>query len=126
VDKWLSHDVELIIVPLSLMEKWMTEHSYECNFLRTEFDLKNYWKLSIISRLEQCLRQFYLKRNADASGSKDLKLSHPEIATELNTSREVISRLLKKWNSELVKLHRNHIEILNQKKTVLLLLKFKE
>jgi CRP/FNR family transcriptional regulator len=38
-----------------------------------------------------------LKRNADASGSKDL-LSHQEIATELNTSREVIS-LLKKWNN---------------------------
>jgi CRP/FNR family transcriptional regulator len=28
--------------------------------------------------------EFYLKRNADASGSKDL-LSHQEIATELNT-----------------------------------------
>jgi CRP/FNR family transcriptional regulator len=40
--------------------------------------------------------EFYLKRNADASGSKDLRLSHQEIATELNTSREVISRLLKK------------------------------
>jgi CRP/FNR family transcriptional regulator len=39
--------------------------------------------------------EFYLKRNADASGSKDLKLSHQEIATELNTSREVISRLKK-------------------------------
>jgi hypothetical protein len=48
-------DVELIIVPLSLMEKWMTEHRswYEFVILRTEFDLKNYWKLSIISRLEQ-------------------------------------------------------------------------
>jgi hypothetical protein len=57
--------------------------------------LKNYWKLSIISRLEQWTSaEFYLKRNADA-GSKDLKLSH-QVATELNTSREVISRLLKK------------------------------
>jgi CRP/FNR family transcriptional regulator len=48
-------DVELIIVPLSLMEKWMTEHRswYEFVILRTEFDLKNYWKLSTISRLEQ-------------------------------------------------------------------------
>jgi CRP/FNR family transcriptional regulator len=46
-------DVELIIVPLSLMEKWMTEHRswYEFVILRTE--LKNYWKLSTISRLEQ-------------------------------------------------------------------------
>jgi hypothetical protein len=35
--------------------KWMTEHRswYEFVILRTEFDLKNYWKLSTISRLEQ-------------------------------------------------------------------------
>jgi hypothetical protein len=66
------------------------------NFNCTEFDLKNYWKLSTISRLEQWTSaRVYLKRNADASGSKDLRLSHQEIATELNTSREVISRLLK-------------------------------
>jgi CRP/FNR family transcriptional regulator len=52
--------------------------------------------------------EFYLKRNADASGSKDLRLSHQEIATELNTSREVISRLLKMEQRELVKLHQSH------------------
>jgi CRP/FNR family transcriptional regulator len=40
--------------------------------------------------------EFYLKRHKDACGCADLKLSHQEIATELNTSREVISRLLKK------------------------------
>jgi CRP/FNR family transcriptional regulator len=40
-----------------------------------------------------------LKRNADASGSKDLKLSHQEIATELNTSREWFHDCLKKWNT---------------------------
>jgi CRP/FNR family transcriptional regulator len=38
--------------------------------------------------------EFYLKRHKDACGCVDLKLSHQE--TELNTSREVISRLLKK------------------------------
>jgi orotate phosphoribosyltransferase-like protein len=44
--------------------------------------------------------------------AKDLKLSHQEIATELNTSREVISRLLKKnGTTRISKLHRNHIEL---------------
>ena len=42
-----------------------------------------------------------------------LKLSHQEIAGELNTSREVISRLLKKLEQRGdLKLHRNHIELL--------------
>jgi CRP/FNR family transcriptional regulator len=72
-DKW-------IIVPLvdGKMDDG-TPQRYEFVILRTEFDLKNYWKLSTISRLEQCERlEFYLKRNADASGSKDLRLSHQE------------------------------------------------
>ena len=61
-----------------------------------------------ISRLE-----FYLKRHAAVCGCNELKLSHQEIATELNTSREVISRLLKKMEQRgLVTLYRNNIELL--------------
>ena len=56
---------------------------------------------------------FYLKRHLEVSHSKTLNLSHQEIATELNTSREVISRLLKKMEQRgLLKLHRNQIEML--------------
>jgi CRP/FNR family transcriptional regulator len=57
--------------------------------------------------------EFYIKRHLDACGCNDLKLSHQDIATELNTSREVISRLLKKLEQQgKLKLHRNHIEII--------------
>jgi len=57
--------------------------------------------------------EFYLKRHATSCGCGDLKLSHQEIASDLNTSREVISRLLKKMEQRnLVKLHRNHIELI--------------
>jgi len=57
--------------------------------------------------------EFYLKRHRDACDCVDLNLSHQEIATELNTSREVISRLLKKLEQRgVLKMHRNNIEIL--------------
>jgi CRP/FNR family transcriptional regulator len=111
-------DVELIIVPLSLMEKWMTEHRSWYEFVIFTYRVRFEELLEVVDNIaframDERL-EFYLKRNADASGSKDLKLSHQEIATELNTSREVISRLLKKMEQrELVRLHRNHIEILN-------------
>jgi CRP/FNR family transcriptional regulator len=111
-------DVELIIVPLSLMEKWMTEHRSWYEFVIFTYRIRFEELLEVVDNIaframDERL-EFYLKRNADASGSKDLRLSHQEIATELNTSREVISRLLKKMEQrELVKLHRNHIEILN-------------
>lgn len=110
-------DVDLIMIPLTLMEKWMMEHRSWYEFViftyRTRFEevlevIDNIAFRAMDERLE-----FYLKRHADACGSKDLKLSHQEIATELNTSREVISRLLKKMEQRgMVKLHRNHMQLL--------------
>ena len=58
--------------------------------------------------------EFYLKRQAENLGQKNINISHQEVANELNSSREVISRLLKKMEQRgLVKLHRNHIELLD-------------
>tara|TARA_R110002126_G_scaffold238750_1_gene382086 strand:- start:473 stop:1099 length:627 start_codon:yes stop_codon:yes gene_type:complete len=110
-------DVELIMIPLSLMEKWMMEHRSWYEFViftyRTRFEEVLEVVDSIAFRAMDERLEFYLKRHADACGCKDLKLSHQEIGTELNTSREVISRLLKKMEQRgLVKLHRNHIELL--------------
>jgi CRP/FNR family transcriptional regulator len=110
-------DVELIIVPLSLMEKWMMEHHSWYEFVIFTYRIRFEELLEVVDNIaframDERL-EFYLKRHADASGSKGLKLSHQEIAIELNTSREVISRLLKKMEQrDLVKLHRNHIELL--------------
>ncbi|WP_367754030.1 Crp/Fnr family transcriptional regulator [Flavobacterium sp. WC2421] len=110
-------DVELIMIPLALMEKWMMEHRSWYEFViftyRTRFEEVLEVVDSIAFRAMDERLEFYLKRHADACGCKDLKLSHQEIGTELNTSREVISRLLKKMEQRgLVKLHRNHIELL--------------
>ena len=56
---------------------------------------------------------FYVRRHEEATGSQDIKLSHCEIASELYTSREVISRLLKKMEQRrLVQLQRNQIDLL--------------
>jgi CRP/FNR family transcriptional regulator len=110
-------DVDLIMIPLTLMEKWMMEYHSWYEFViftyRTRFEevlevIDNIAFRAMDERLE-----FYLKRHSDACSCKDLKLSHQDIATELNTSREVISRLLKKMEQRgMVKLHRNHIELL--------------
>lgn len=110
-------DVELIMVPLALMEKWMMEHRTWYEFVIFTYRIRFEELLEVVDsiafRAMDERLEFYLKRHSDACGCKDLKLSHQEIATELNTSREVISRLLKKMEQhELVKLHRNHIELL--------------
>jgi CRP/FNR family transcriptional regulator len=110
-------DASVILIPLHLMDKWMMEHRSWYEFViatyRNRFEevlevVDNIAFRSMDERLE-----FYLKRHAEACGCPQIKLSHQEIATELNTSREVISRLLKKMEQRgLVKLNRNQIELL--------------
>jgi len=111
-------DVSVIMIPLQMMDKWMMEHRSWYEFVietyRNRFEeilevVDNIAFRSMDERLE-----FYLKRHSDACGCTEVKLSHQEIASELNTSREVISRLLKKMEQRgLVKLNRNQIELLN-------------
>ncbi|OCB78782.1 Crp/Fnr family transcriptional regulator [Flavobacterium crassostreae] len=110
-------DVELILVPLAIMEKWMMEHRSWYEFViftyRSRFEEVLEVIDSIAFRAMDERLEFYLKRHSEACGCLDLKLSHQEIATELNTSREVISRLLKKMEQRnLVRLYRNHIALL--------------
>ena len=59
--------------------------------------------------------EFYLKKQQSfLKKGNDIEMSHQSIANDLNTSREVVSRLLKKMEQRgMVKLHRNHIEMLN-------------
>jgi CRP/FNR family transcriptional regulator len=46
-----------------------------------------------------------------------MPIAFTEIAQELNSSREVISRLMKKLGDKgLIKLHKSHIEIINLNK----------
>ena len=93
-------DVELIMVPLALMEKWMMHHHSWYEFViftyRTRFEEVLEVIDSIAFRAMDERLEFYLKRHAAACNCKELTLSHQDIAIELNTSREVISRLLKK------------------------------
>ena len=54
--------------------------------------------------------EYYLKQQVVQLGN-NLKITHQEIANDLNSSREVISRLLKKMETKgWVVIHRNAIE----------------
>ena len=110
-------DVELIMIPLPLMDKWMMMHRSWYEFVISSYRSRFEEVLEVIDsiafRAMDERLEFYLKRHADACNCKELKLSHQEIASELNTSREVISRLLKKMEQRgIVSLHRNNIELL--------------
>lgn len=111
-------ETEVMMVPVDTMSEWMSKFKSWYQFVietyRTRFDellvtLDNVAFRSMDERLE-----FYLKRAREAQGTTLLNISHQEIAQELNTSREVISRLLKKMEQKgRLNLHRNAIELKN-------------
>jgi CRP/FNR family transcriptional regulator len=110
-------DVELIMVPLSLMDKWMMQHRSWYEFVIETYRSRFEEVLDVVDNIafkamdERLI--FYLKKHKEATNSNKLNLSHQEIAIELNTSREVISRLLKKMEQRgLLILQRNQIELL--------------
>ncbi|QTN39222.1 Crp/Fnr family transcriptional regulator [Cryomorphaceae bacterium] len=111
-------DTEFISVPVTLMPEWMSRFKSWYRFVietyqdRFEELLKTLDSIAF-HRMDERLIQ-YLQKNAKVLETKVLKLSHQEVAYELNTSREVISRLLKKMEKDgMVLLGRNRIELLS-------------
>jgi CRP/FNR family transcriptional regulator len=112
-----EEDTELLMIPIQLMDDMMNKYKSWYQFViqtyRGRFDellsvVDNIAFRNMDERLE-----FYLKRHAGDSTKKIIELSHQQIADDLNSSREVISRLLKKMEQrKLVKLHRSMIELL--------------
>jgi CRP/FNR family transcriptional regulator, anaerobic regulatory protein len=107
-------DAELIMIPLPLMDKWMMEHRSWYEFVvdtyRNRFEEVLLVVDSIAFRAMDERLEFYLKRQKESCGCDDIQISHQEIANDLNTSREVISRLLKKMEQRgIIQLHRSHI-----------------
>jgi len=111
-----EEDTEVLMIPLQLMDELMNKYKSWYQFViqtyRSRFDellsvVDNIAFRNMDERLE-----FYLKRHVNKTGKKTIGLSHQQIADDLNSSREVISRLLKKMEQRnLVKLHRNAIEL---------------
>ena len=112
-----EEDTEVLMIPVQLMDDLMNKYKSWYQFViqtyRSRFDellsvVDNIAFRNMDERLE-----FYLKRHVDTTGKKSIELSHQQIADDLNSSREVISRLLKKMEQRnLVKLHRNMSELL--------------
>ncbi|SIT77640.1 Crp/Fnr family transcriptional regulator [Pontibacter indicus] len=106
---------EVILIPSHLSEQWLAKYKSWHNFViasyRQRFEelLQTLDSIAFKGLDERLL--FYLKRHVKVSG-KEIRLSHQQIALELNSSREVISRLLKKLEqSGAITLHRNFIEV---------------
>lgn len=109
-------DAEIIFIPLEKSELWQIRfpswHRFIIGNYRRRFEeLLTTLDSVVFKALDERL-EFYLKRQAKLNG-RLISLSHQQIADDLNSTREVISRLLKKLEQTgKVKLSRNSLEIL--------------
>lgn len=111
-----EEETEILLLPIQLMDQLMKEHKSWYQFViqtyRSRFDELLAVVDDVAFRNMDERLEFYLKRYQEKTGKQKIELSHQQIAEDLNSSREVISRLLKKMEQRgLVKLNRNLIEL---------------
>ncbi len=109
-------EAEVLLVPTDLIDqlfkypgwKEFINNTYNSRFA----ELIDVIDLIAFSSLDKKILN-YLERKREALGTSALLITHQQIATELNTHREAVSRLLRTMEQKgIVKLGRNTIELL--------------
>lgn len=108
----------VLSIPIDLMDSLMRDFRTWYYFVMETYRARFEELLQVIDGITfKALDErliFYLKNQSTKLKTKQLQITHSEIANDLNSSREVISRLLKKMEQKgLLVLNRNYIEILN-------------
>lgn len=111
-------DSSMITIPVNYVSEWMGKYKNWAQFTvlsyRERFEelLQAVDHIAFRSMDERLV--FYLKRYLVNTKSNIITTSFTEIAQELNSSREVISRLMKQLSDKhIVRLHRSYVEILD-------------
>lgn len=111
-------DAEAIIIPLNFMDEWMNKYKTWSHFVLQSYRSRFEELLVTIDHIafrnmdERLV--FYLKRHKEKYKDNIIPITHTEIAHELSSSREVITRLLKKLADKgMIKLSRQSIEIMD-------------
>ena len=114
-----EEDVEMLAIPVGSMDEWMAKYPSWKSFVMRTVQNRFHELLKTIDqiafqKLDERLIN-YLKEKAKTTGSSLLNISHEQIAKELASSREVISRLLKKLETDKrLLLYRNQIKLLRE------------
>jgi CRP/FNR family transcriptional regulator len=107
-------DIQYLAIPIEYMEKWLNEfkswHYFVIRTYRSRYEeLLKTINETAFKNMDERL-EFYIKRQVKQFGNT-VNLTHQEIANDLNTSREVVSRLLKKMeHNSWITMNRNSFD----------------
>ncbi|PQJ12002.1 Crp/Fnr family transcriptional regulator [Flavipsychrobacter stenotrophus] len=109
-------DTEVLLIPVDMVEHWMKYDQWK-TFVNSTYSQRFAELIEVIDLIafnnmdKQVMH--YLNERARATGSNTLAITHQQVADELHTHREAVSRLLRTMEQkELVKLGRNTIELI--------------
>jgi len=114
----VEETAEVIIVPIEKAMKWMQTEpawlSFVFNLYNKRFEeLLNFINEVSFHSVDDRLIDI-LKKKSLASGTKELSITHQQVAEDLGTAREVVSRLLKQMeNKGLIELSRGKIKLIS-------------
>lgn len=94
----------VLLMPVDKVFRWMKQYSDLNSLFFLQYNMR-YNELIhtinelIFEKMDQRIYK-YLKTKSEVAGQNPLKISHRKIATDLGTAREVISRIMKKLESD--------------------------
>ncbi|MEJ5105811.1 Crp/Fnr family transcriptional regulator [Chryseobacterium sp. MYb328] len=99
-----EEDSEALLVPVSIMHHWLLKFPEINKLFYREYDKRFSEVMSMVNdavfhRLDKRVLN-YIKQQISITGQDPIKITHREIANNLGTSREVVSRVLKKIESD--------------------------
>lgn len=111
-------DSEIIGIPVEYIERWQTRYPVWNQFILTIYEDR--FKELVLAlddvafkKLDERLLDF-LRKKTEAQNSRTINITHQQIAEELNTARETVSRLLKTLeNQNKIQLGRNSIKLVD-------------
>jgi CRP/FNR family transcriptional regulator len=114
----VEEDTEVIMLPVEMLDNWMCKYPGWKQFVMQTFQnrfrelIETIDSIAFLKLDERLIR--YLTDRYKQTGTAKIHETHQDLALRLNTSREVISRLLKKLeNDGKIKLSRNFIDFSN-------------
>jgi CRP/FNR family transcriptional regulator len=113
-----EEETTVIVVPIAKLDEWMPKYKSWYYFVMDTYQDRFEELLKVVDgiafhRMDERLIE-YLEKNAEANQSNSIHKTHQQIAQELNSSREVITRLLKKLEQRgVVRVNRNQIQLIN-------------
>jgi len=99
-----EQDSEILLIPVRLLPSWLREYPDFNELFYNQFNLRYSELLDtighlLLNKMDKRLLE-HLKRKSDLLQGQPIKMSHSQIANELGTAREVVTRVLKKLESE--------------------------